>query len=246
MIVLEFKLKGKASQFNSVDDAIRTTQFVRNKSIRYWMDNRGVGRKHLMRNNTALRAQFLWCKALNSHACQAAVDRAWFSISRFYANCKKQVKGKKGYPKFKKNVRSVEYKTSGWTLSAERRHITFTDGNGIGRLKLVGTRDLNFYEIDQIKRVKIVRRADGYYAQFNIAVDCVQPLPPTGKQVGIDLGLKWFIATSDAQLIVCPTFYRIAERQLNRANRKNLSSFARGKNKAPIISRREFGMPASI
>jgi putative transposase len=145
MIVLEFKLKGKASQFVAVDNAIRTIQFIRNKTIRYWLDNKGVGRKQLMRNNTALRAEFSWCKALNAHACQAAVDRAWFSINRFYANCKKQVKGKKGYPKFKKNVRSVEYKTSGWTLSDGRRHITFTDGNGIGRLKLIGTRDLNFY-----------------------------------------------------------------------------------------------------
>ncbi|GAB1539553.1 hypothetical protein NUACC21_22200 [Scytonema sp. NUACC21] len=31
--------------------------------------------------------------------------------------------------------------------------------------------DLNYYDIKQIKRVRLVRRADGYYAQFAIDVD---------------------------------------------------------------------------
>ncbi len=45
MIVLEFKAKGKTTQYTAIDEAIRTAQFVRNKSIRFWMDNRGVGQK---------------------------------------------------------------------------------------------------------------------------------------------------------------------------------------------------------
>jgi putative transposase len=64
--------------------------------------NRGVGRTELMRHNTQLRAEFEWCKKLNSHACQASVDRAWFSITRFYSNGKAKIKGKKGFPKLKK------------------------------------------------------------------------------------------------------------------------------------------------
>ena len=76
------------------------------------MDNRGVGQKDLYRYNTALRAEFSFVNALNSHACQASVERAYSAIVRFYDNCKKAIPGKKGYPKFKKNCRSVEYKTS--------------------------------------------------------------------------------------------------------------------------------------
>jgi putative transposase len=38
MIVLEYRVKGKQHQYNAIDDAIRTTQFLRNKAIRYWMD----------------------------------------------------------------------------------------------------------------------------------------------------------------------------------------------------------------
>jgi hypothetical protein len=61
----------------------------------------------------------------------------------------------KGYPKFQKDNRSVEYKASGWKLAEDRKSITFTDKNGVGRLKTKGTRDLNFDRPDQIKRVRM-------------------------------------------------------------------------------------------
>jgi putative transposase len=229
VIVLESKIKAKKSQTESIDNAIRTTQFIRNKCIRFWIDNPGTGKTELMRRNTQLRAEYLWCKLLNSHACQAAVERAWSSIARFFDNCKKQVKGKKGYPKFKKSVRSVEYKTSGWKLSEDRKQITFTDGNEIGTLKLIGTRDLGCYQDSQIKRVRLVRRADGYYCQFLIKVEIQIESHATGLMVGIDLGLKYFVALSNgSEPINAPKFYRKSERQLNRANRRKSVKFRKG------------------
>jgi putative transposase len=42
MIILEFRLAGKPRQFNAIDEAIRTTQFIRNKCVRYWQDTRGM------------------------------------------------------------------------------------------------------------------------------------------------------------------------------------------------------------
>ena len=77
----------------------------------------------------------------------------------------------KGFPQFQKDNRSVEYKTTGWRLADDRKSITFTDKKGLGQLQLKGTRDLHFYQRSQIKRVRLVRRADGYYVQFSIQVD---------------------------------------------------------------------------
>jgi putative transposase len=53
---LFWNLKPKEKQPNMlhIDEAIKTAQFVRNKCIRYWMDNRGVGQKELYRYNTSL------------------------------------------------------------------------------------------------------------------------------------------------------------------------------------------------
>ena len=171
MIVLEFKAYGKPNQYDAVDEAIRTVQFIRNKAIRYWMDNRGSGQNDLQKYCAVLAKEFPFANELNSMARQAAAERAWSAISRFYENCRQQIVGKKGFPKFQKDCRSVEYKTSGWKLADDRKSITFTDKKNIGRLKLKGTRDLHFYQADQIKRVRLVKRADGYYAQFCIRVD---------------------------------------------------------------------------
>jgi putative transposase len=220
MIVLEFKAQGKTTQYTAIDEAIRTAQFVRNKCVRYWMDNRGVGQKDLYRYNTALRAEFPFVNALNSHACQVAVERAYSAIARFYSNCKKSIPGKKGYPKFKKNCRSVEYKTSGWKLSSNRKQIDFIDKKGIGNLKLKGTWNLSYYQLDQIKRVRLVRRADGYYVQFLISADNKVDVELTGKMLGLDVGLHVFYTDSNGHTEPNPRFYRTGEKRLKFLTRR--------------------------
>ncbi|MDJ0678082.1 MAG: transposase [Calothrix sp. MO_167.B42] len=231
MIIYEFKIKGKDKQYRAIDDAIRTSQFIQNKALRYWMDNKKVGKYDLNKYCAVLAAEFSFADELNSMARQSAAERAWSAISRFYDNCKKKVKGKKGYPRFKKNCRSVEYKTSGWKLSDTRKAITFSDKKGIGTLKLKGTYDLNYYNIKQIKRVRLVRRADGYYGQFAIDVDLKIETQPSGQVVGIDLGLKYFIADNKGNIEQSPQLYRKSEKQLNRANRKKSKKFSTSKKK---------------
>lgn len=89
VIVLEYKLVAAAEQRRGMDEAIRTAQFVRNACLRYWMDSEKVGKNDIYKHTTKLRAEFEWAKKLNSTAVQAAGERAWASISRFYDNHKK-------------------------------------------------------------------------------------------------------------------------------------------------------------
>jgi putative transposase len=205
------------------------------------MDNKDkkVDKYVLNKHCAVLAASFPFANELNSMARQSASERAWGAIARFYDNCKKVqtprrgvCTGKKGFPKFKKHCRSVEYKTSGWKLSTTRKAITFSDKKGIGTLKLKGTYDLNYYDIKQIKRVRLVRRADGYYAQFAIDIDLKVETQPTGQIVGIDLGLKYFIADDKGNVEQSPQFYRKSEKQLNRANRKKSKKYDPKKKKA--------------
>ncbi|MBK1988755.1 transposase [Sphaerospermopsis aphanizomenoides BCCUSP55] len=232
MIIYEFKVKGKDKQYQAIDEAIRTSQFIQNKCLRYWMDNKGVGKYDLNKYCAVLASEFNFADELNSMSRQSAAERAWSAIARFYDNCKKKVKGKKGFPRFKTNCRSVEYKTSGWKLSESRKAITFSDKKGIGTLKLKGTYDLNYYDIKQIKRVHLVRRADGYYAQFAIDVNIRVETQPTHQVVGLDLGLNYFIADSKGNVEQSPNFYRKSEKQLNRANRKKSKKYSRERKKA--------------
>ena len=105
MIVFEFKIKAKTEQYQAIDEAIRTTQFIRNKCLRFWMNNKGVGRYDLNKYCKILAQEFSFASELNSMARQSAAERAWSAISRFFDNCKKKIPGKKGYPRFKKNGR---------------------------------------------------------------------------------------------------------------------------------------------
>ncbi|AFZ27552.1 transposase [Cylindrospermum stagnale PCC 7417] len=224
MLVFEAKLEGTNEQYQSLNEAIRTARFVRNASLRYWMDNKGIGRYDLSKFCAVLAAnhKFPWVSKLNSMARQASAERAWSAIARFFDNCQKNKRGKKGYPQFKKEQThgSVEYKTCGWKLSVDRKYITFSDGFKAGTFKLWGTRDLHFYQLKQFKRVRVVRRADGYYCQFCIDHERVEKREPTGKTIGIDVGLNHFYTDSNGETVANPRHLRKSEKSLKRLQRR--------------------------
>lgn len=222
MLVLEYKAVVNKKQSQAIEEAIRTTQFIRNKAIRYWMDaprEAKVNKITLNNYSTALRHEFEFVKELNSTACQAAAERAWSAIQRFYSNCKSKKPGKKGYPKFQKDNRSVEYKTCGWLLHSTKRRITFTDKKGIGELKLLGKWDIHTYPVKSIKRVRLVRRADGYYCQFCIDVEIKDIQPPTGNEIGLDVGIESFYTDSNGHQQPNPKFFTKGEKSVKHAQR---------------------------
>ncbi|EGJ28603.1 transposase [Moorena producens 3L] len=233
MIILEFKAKGKKHQYSGINEAIRTVQFIRNSCLRYWMENKGVNKFDLNKYSAVLAKNFPFANELNSTARQSSAERAWSSIVRFFDNCKKKVPGKKGFPKFQKNCRSVEYKQSGWKLSPDKKSITFSDKKGIGKLKLKGRWDLWRLDKKEIKRVRIVRRADGYYVQFCVSVDIKEELEPSGTAIGLDVGLKYFYTDSAGKTEPNPCFYRTGEKRLKfyqrRVSRKKKGSSNRNK-----------------
>src|SRR5258708_8343111 len=157
MRVYEYTLDAAPAQCASMDEAIRIAQFIRNKSLRVWMDVRGSSANAVQIQCSQLAKDVPFAALLNSQARQASADRAWAAISRFYARCRAKVPGKKGYPRFQHNNRSVEYKRTGWKLEPDGRHLTFTDGCAIGRVRLVGTRAIETFPVERIKRVRLVR-----------------------------------------------------------------------------------------
>ena len=236
MLVYEAKLKGTIDQYGKLNEAIRTGLFVRNACIRLWMDSSAKSRNDLYKycKTLADNPDFPWAKLLNSQARQASAERAWASISRFYENCKKKIPGKKGIPKFKKNRSnhgSVEYKQTGIKLADDRKYITFTDGFKAGSFRLWGTRDIHFYGLDKINRVRVVRRADGYYAQFLIDHERVESREPTGKTLGLDVGLNHFYTDSNAETVDNPRYLRKSEKRLKKLQRRVSKKFIKPKKK---------------
>src|SRR5579875_2931865 len=203
------------------------------------MDSRGINRNDLQCFCSILAQDYGFVSCLNSQARQAAADRAWAAISRFYDRCNQHTPDKKGYPRFQHNNRSVEYKQTGWKLEADGKHIIFTDGCGIGRLRLVGNKGQRIatFPLKLIKRVRIVRRADGYYAQFALQAERRVEHVSTGKRVGIDLGLKAFLTTSEGDTIANPRHLQKAEQRLKRLHRRLSRTQKKSKNRAKARKR---------
>ena len=94
------------------------------------------------------------------------------------------------------------------------------NGFAAGKFKLIGSRDLHLYAPDEIKRVRVVRRADGYYAQFCINVERKEEPIPTGKTIGIDVGLNQFYTDSKGEIVPSPRYFRQSEKALKRLQKR--------------------------
>ena len=103
----------------------------------------------------------------------------------------------------------------------------------MAKLKLKGTRDLQLYQISQIKRVKLVKRADGVYVQLCVDVDRKENTEPSGTTIGLQVGLKEYYTDSNGITVENSKFpikgEKVLKRSARRVSRKVKGSKNRGK-----------------
>ena len=100
---------------------------------------------------------------------------------------------------------------------------------------------MHFYQINQIKRVRLVKRADGYYCQFCIDVNRQEDITPSGSTIGLDVGLKEYYTDSNGEMIENPKFLREGEKVLKRSQRRVSRKVKGSKNRGKarqILSKR--------
>ena len=119
---------------------------------------------------------------------------------------------KLGYPRFKSSTRydSFTYKQFGNGATLDNGFLVLSK---IGRIAVRWSRPLE----GRPKTVTIRREADGWYACFSCADVPIQPLPLTGQETGIDLGLESFATLADGSQIANPRILQLAEQHLRRA-----------------------------
>ena len=236
MLIHEYRLRTNQAQQQASDEAIRTVQFIRNTCLRTWLDERGLGDQDLQVYCSPLAKDFPFAALLHSQARQTRADRAWLSIARFSKKCREQKPGKKGSPRFQHANRSVEYQATGWKREPDGKHIAFTDGMGIGTMRLIGKKGhIETSPIKQLKRVRLVKRADGSSVQFAVKADRQRDHQPPGKQGGIDVGLKSFSPDPDGKTGENPRSLRKAEKHLKRLHRRVSNKPKRSKNRRRAI-----------
>jgi len=72
-----------------------------------------------------------------------------------------------------------------------------------------------------VKQVRIINKADRWYADINIQCDVNVPNPmPHGHPIGVDVGLEKFLATSDGVLVKSPKFLKVMQSKLKLLQRR--------------------------
>ncbi len=82
-----------------------------------------------------------------------------------------------------------------------------------------------------VKQVRIINKADIWYASINIQSDVSVPNPmPHGHPIGVDVGLSKFLATSDGAIVKSPKFLKVMLRKLKLLQRRLSKKKKRSKN----------------
>ncbi len=82
-----------------------------------------------------------------------------------------------------------------------------------------------------VKQVRILRKADRWYALVNIQCDVNVPNPiPCGHPIGVDVGLSNFSATSDGVIVKPPKFFKSLQGKLKLLQRRLSRKLDRSKN----------------
>ncbi len=150
--------------------------------------------------------------ALTSVHSQVLQDVAKRLDKAFQAFFRRVKNGEKpGYPRFKSLGRyhSFTYPQGGYAVREGRLHLS-----KIGDIKIKLHRPIE----GTIKTCTIVAKNGEYYATFSCEVD-TQPLAATNTAVGVDLGIKHLLVTSDGACFDHPQALRKVERQLKRLQR---------------------------
>jgi putative transposase len=120
-----------------------------------------------------------------------------------------------GFPRFQGSNRyhSFTFKEYGNGARLDNGHLVLSK---IGRIAVRWSRPIE----GTIKTVTVLREADGWYVCFSCADVRTEPLPPTGREMGIDVGLKVFLITAAGDGVANPRHYRKAEHALKKAQQR--------------------------
>ncbi len=181
------------------------------KRAHYAATGTGLSEKELSARLTALKKEpdTAWLREIDSQLVQQALADLKTAFEAFFAQ-------RARYPRFKSKKRD----TARFRIP---QRVTLADGSltvpKIGRVKVRQSRAVD----GTTKSATFKRDACGHWfvslvAETEMAAVAL-PLPSEERTVGVDMGLKDAIVTSDGERVAAPRFYRAAQRKLRRAQR---------------------------
>jgi len=185
------------------------------QGITWWRRGQGVSATRFQQEAElkAIREAYPEDAALHSHVLQdvlARLDKTYQAFFHRVANGEKA-----GFPRYQGRTRSHSFTSKEYGNGArlDNGYLVLAK---IGRIAVRWSRPV----VGSIKTVTVSKEADGWYVCCSCADVPIQPLPPTGQETGIDLGLESFATLADGTQVENPRQYRTAEREIKKAQRR--------------------------
>ncbi len=167
-------------------------------------------------NLPALKAERPMLASVHSQVLQNVVLRLDLAFKAFFRRC--TAGEQPGYPRFRGKGRydslTFPQVPVGCKLDADTRRVRL---HGVGQVKIIVHRPL-----EGTPKTATIRRSGTGKWSVSFSCECAQPspLPQTGQQVGIDVGLKTFATLSTRQEIANPRFFRAEGHALAKVQRR--------------------------
>src|SRR6266700_710704 len=191
--------------------------------VSYWKLGVKMSHNTLSQAMTVLKQEegTAWLSEVSSVPLQQALRHLKSAYTNFF-------EGRTEYPVFKKKhgVQSATYTDNAFTLRGQ----TLTLAKQSEPLDIVWSRPLP--DGAKPSSVTITQDKAGRYFVSILVEETITPLAPTEKTVGIDLGLKSFLITSDGETIANPKYYARDEKKLAKAERRLAKKKKGSKNRA--------------
>lgn len=213
----KYRLMGKQELFDKADNWLMLCRNLYNicleqKIIIYRQDKTNISCYSQMKQLHELKEEFTDYQRVDGQVLQQVIQRLDKTYKEFFIRIKR--KQKSGFPRYKNQYRykSFTLKTQGWKLDG--KYFTI---NKIGRFKLRLSRNI----LGNIKIIRIVRESSNkWYACFVCDIQGRNMLSKSSKSIGIDVGIKSFLADSVDNTIDNPQYFRKSEQLLRRRQRK--------------------------
>ncbi|MEK7434308.1 MAG: RNA-guided endonuclease TnpB family protein, partial [Cyanobacteriota bacterium] len=223
-----YKLKPNKTQLIDLNKWLGTCRFLYNIALEYRIKlyeiwNKTISKFDLIKELVDVKKVegFEWIKEVPSQTLQAVIERLDNSYQRFF-------KLGSGFPEFAKKSKFKSF------LIKQGVEIY---GNcvrlpKIGLIKFFNSRPIE----SKIKTATIRKEADGWYISLVFEGE-TKELEPIEKEIGVDVGLKHFLVTSDNEKIENPRTYRKQEKKLAKYQRKIARTKKGSNNRKKLVTK---------
>ena len=217
-IAYKFRIYPNKSQEEQIQKTFGCCRFVYNhylalRKAKYEADKSTMGFYECCKNLTLLKKENEWLKGVDSVALQQSLRNLDTAFQNFFRRVKS--KEKPGYPKFKsKKNRHKSYKTIARYIKLVNNKVQLPK---LGLVRCRATRQVK----GRILSATVSQNPSGKYFVSLCCTDVdVESLPSTGCVVGIDMGLKSFVITSDGVEYPNPKYFSKSQKKLAKLQRK--------------------------